>query len=175
MMSYISRNSSLARILHSVRFVNTSSSKSPVENDVLTIVSENNGVLKIQLNRPKTRNPLSMAIMESILNGITKNVSDEALRCIVISSTGPVYSAGHNLNKLKPEKGPDCQREVFDKCAELIHKIPKAPVLIIAKVDVLAAAAGFVMPRMKSSYMLFTGFSISAKDAYISGLVSAVC
>ncbi|XP_055836778.1 enoyl-CoA hydratase domain-containing protein 3, mitochondrial [Episyrphus balteatus] len=209
MLSSISRN--FSSVLKRGNLINTLSSNSPVGNEELAIISENDGVREIQLNRPKTRNPLSMGMMESILQGITENVNDKSLRCIVISSTGPVFSAGHNLNELKAEKGSDCQRKVFDKCAELIHQMQRAPVPIIAKVDGLAAAAGCqfvascdmiicterssfstpaasfgifchtpavaisrVMPRMKSSYMLFTGFPISAKDAYISGLVSAV-
>lgn len=187
------------------------STKSPVEKEELTVVSEINGVREIKLNQPRKRNPLSMAVMESIYQGITHNVENDALRCIVISSTGPVFSAGHNLNELTEEKGADCQHKVFDKLAEIICKIQSAPVPIIAKVDGLAAAAGCqlvascdllvcterssfstpaanfglfcntpavaisrVMPRMHSSYMLFTGFPISAKDAYIAGLVSAV-
>lgn len=213
MSRLISKN--ISSVLKRFNFVSgkslSSNSKSVLENEDLTIVSENDGVREIKLNRPKTRNTLSMAMMESILDGITYNINDNSLRCIVISSSGPVFSAGHNLSELTTEKGADCQRMVFDKCAELIHKMHQAPVPIIAKVDGLAAAAGCqfvascdllictekssfstpaasfgifchtpavaisrVMPRMKSSYMLFTGFAISAKEAYISGLVSAV-
>lgn len=184
---------------------------SNVSQSKLLEVKDIDGVREIILNDPKTRNALSMAMMNDILSEIKCKLNDNKTRCIVISSTGPVYSAGHNLKELVPETGTEYHRKIFSKLVEIITTIYKAPIPIIAKVDGLAAAAGcqFVascdmiicterssfstpaanfgvfcstpgiaisrtMPRMKSSYMLFTGLPITAQEAYVSGLVSKV-
>ncbi|XP_004517381.1 enoyl-CoA hydratase domain-containing protein 3, mitochondrial [Ceratitis capitata] len=174
-----------------------------------TIIKENDGVREIILNDPKARNTLSREVMTSIQEGITKDVQCEDLRCIVISSTGPVWSAGHNLKEIAASS--DCGHEIFSQLVDIIMNIYKSPVPIIAKVNGMATAAGLqlaascdmvvasdkasfaasgvnigifcttpgiaisrVMPRMKSSYLLFTGLPINAQDALAAGLASVV-
>lgn len=174
-----------------------------------TIIRQNDGVREIVLNDPKARNTLSCEVMSSILDGITKDVQDESLRCIVISSTGPVWSAGHNLKEISASS--DSGHAIFSQLVDIILNIYKSPVPIIAKVNGMATAAGLqlaascdmvvasdkasfaasginigifcttpgiaisrVMPRMKSSYLLFTGFPINAQDALSAGLASVV-
>uniref|UniRef100_A0A182YLZ9 Enoyl-CoA hydratase domain-containing protein 3, mitochondrial n=1 Tax=Anopheles stephensi TaxID=30069 RepID=A0A182YLZ9_ANOST len=100
------------------------------------------GVGTILLDNEKTRNSLSLDMMNSIHSNIVDNQHDTELRCIVLAAQGRVFSAGHNLKELTPEHGSDRHRQVFDKCSELIDAIRLAPVPIIAKVDGLAAAAG---------------------------------
>lgn len=82
-----------------------------------------------------------MLMMEDILKSLTTDIHDEKLRCIVLSSTGPVWSAGHNLKELTEDK-TESHREVFAKLSEIIMNMYKSPVPVIAKVDGLAAAAG---------------------------------
>ncbi|XP_054740399.1 enoyl-CoA hydratase domain-containing protein 3, mitochondrial [Anastrepha obliqua] len=174
-----------------------------------TIIKQCDGVREIILNDPRARNTLSREVMSSILEGITKDAHDEELRCIVISSTGPVWSAGHNLKEISAATDGGC--EIFSQLVEIIMNIYKAPVPIIAKVNGMATAAGLqlaascdmvvasdkasfaasgvnlgifcttpgiaisrVMPRMKSSYLLFSGFPINAQDALAAGLASVV-
>ncbi|XP_014087897.2 enoyl-CoA hydratase domain-containing protein 3, mitochondrial [Bactrocera oleae] len=174
-----------------------------------TIIKQNDGVREIVLNDPRARNTLSCEVMSLILDGITKDVHDESLRCIVISSTGPVWSAGHNLKEISASS--DKGHAIFSQLVDIILNIYKSPVPIIAKVNGMATAAGLqlaascdmvvasdrasfaasgvnigifcttpgiaisrVMPRMKSSYLLFTGFPINAQDALTAGLASVV-
>jgi len=108
----------------------------------LVDVFENNGTRNIVLNDEKTRNSMSLAMLESLLKSITNNQHDSALRCIVLSAKGKVFSAGHNLKELAPECGSDSHQGIFNKCAELMDSIMKSPVPVIAKIDGLAAAAG---------------------------------
>lgn len=103
-------------------------------------VAEADGIRNIILNDHKTRNSLSMGMMQSLIDEIKKNENDKALRVIVVQSTGSVFSAGHNLKELATDY--EGQKSVFNKCHELIKGIINSPVPIIAKVDGLAAAAG---------------------------------
>ncbi|XP_052889096.1 enoyl-CoA hydratase domain-containing protein 3, mitochondrial [Anopheles moucheti] len=108
----------------------------------LSTYTFNDGVGTILLDNEKTRNSLSLDMMESIHRHIVDNQHDTEIRCIVLAARGRVFSAGHNLKELTAEHGPDHHKQVFHKCSELIDTIRLAPVPIIAKVDGLAAAAG---------------------------------
>ncbi|XP_037946778.1 enoyl-CoA hydratase domain-containing protein 3, mitochondrial isoform X2 [Teleopsis dalmanni] len=106
-----------------------------------TEMTQCDGVREITLNEAKTRNSLSLAMMDSILENLTKDINNEELRCIILSANGPVWSAGHNLKELA--NSDECeQTEVFNKLTEIIMNIYQAPVPVIAKVNGLAAAAG---------------------------------
>lgn len=113
-------------------------------NHNLLAVTEADGVRNIQMVDGKTRNCMSMAMMDGLINEIKKSDDDKALRVIILSSTGPVFSAGHNLKELSADKGYENQRNVFNKCHELIKSIIHSPVPVIAKIDGLAAGECFL-------------------------------
>lgn len=177
----------------------------------LSTFTERDGVGHITLENEKTRNSLSLEMMNSIQQNILMHQNNPSVRCFVLSAKGHVFSAGHNLKELTPDKGSAFHNQVFSKCSELLGVILKAPVPIIARVDGLAAAAGCqlvascdvvvcsdkssfstpgasfgifcstpgiavarAVPRMKASYMLFTGLPINAHEAVQAGLVSKV-
>lgn len=105
----------------------------------LLSVTEADGIRNITMIDGKTRNCLSLAMMEDLTQAIKKNEDDKSLRLIVVSSTGPVFSAGHNLKELSSDKGYENQKSVFSKCNELISSVTNSPLPIISKVDGLAA------------------------------------
>lgn len=47
-----------------------------------------------------SRNSLSVAMMETLIENLTRGQHEPDLRAIVISSVGPIFSAGHNLKEL---------------------------------------------------------------------------
>lgn len=105
-------------------------------------INEYNGVREIVLNDAKTRNSLSLSMMDEILTALKKSWHDTNLRCIVLSSTGPVWSAGHDLKELAPECGAQQHTAVFEKLIDIANNIRKAPVPVIAKVNGIVAAGG---------------------------------
>ncbi len=176
--------------------------------ETYTEVFQSQGVRNIVMSHEKTRNSLSVDMMDQLIKNIVTH--QEYLRVILLSSNGPVWSAGHNLRELN-EKGPEDQLKVFNKLVELIKTIQMAEVPIVAQVDGIVAAAGVqlmahcdmviasdksefscpganvgifcstpgialvrTIPKMKTSYMLFTGLPIKADEALRVGLVSAV-
>lgn len=112
-------------------------------NHNLLSVTESDGIRNIAMVDGKTRNCLSIAMMESLIKEIKKNEDDKSLRIIVLSSTGPVFSAGHNLKELSPDKGYENQKGVFNKCHELIKSIIHSPLPVISRIDGLAAGKSF--------------------------------
>ena len=105
----------------------------------LLSVTEVDGIRNIKMVDEKTRNCLSMSMMENLIQEIKQNENDQSLRLIVLSSSGPVFSAGHNLKELAPEKGYESHKKVFNRCHELITSIISSPVPIISKIDGLVA------------------------------------
>lgn len=105
-------------------------------------VVDQDGVRKITLCNPKMRNPLSLEVLKELKGNIIAEKDNPALRCIVLSAEGPVFSAGHNLKELRKSNGEDYHRLVFGTCLELMKSIIESPVPVIAAVNGLAAAAG---------------------------------
>lgn len=81
-------------------------------------------------------------MMNELIESITHDQDDKNLRCIVISSTGNVFSSGHNLKELTADKGIEFHKQVFHRASDLMFSIMRSPVPVLAKVDGLAAAAG---------------------------------
>ncbi|CAH2043764.1 unnamed protein product, partial [Iphiclides podalirius] len=106
------------------------------------ITIESKGTREIVLNHEKTKNSLSLNMMNHLLEAINANKEDISLRAIVLSAKGNVFSAGHNLKELQSDNGVDHHRLIFKKATELMQSIIQSPVPVIAKVNGFAAAAG---------------------------------
>ncbi|KAF7285925.1 hypothetical protein GWI33_008898 [Rhynchophorus ferrugineus] len=98
-----------------------------------------NGIKTITMCDTKTRNSLSINMMGDLIKNI-KDTNNTDLRVIIITSEGPVFSAGHNLKEIAQD--PLKQRTCFNLASELMFSIIDSPVPVIAKVDGVAAAAG---------------------------------
>nr|CAD7568296.1 unnamed protein product [Timema californicum] len=108
----------------------------------LTKATQLDGVKKIVMVSNRTRNALSLQMMEDLIHHITFNQDDPNLRCIVLYGEGKVFSAGHNLKELTHKDGSDYHHQVFSTCSRLMLGILQCPVPVIAVVQGLAAAAG---------------------------------
>ncbi|KAJ9595783.1 hypothetical protein L9F63_013027, partial [Diploptera punctata] len=120
----------------------THSHTSCVLAEPLTKTIQLDGVRKIVMCNQKTRNALSLQMMEDLISNITFNQDDPGLRCIVLYGEGKVFSAGHNLKELTTKDGVEYHNQVFATCTKLMLGIMQCPVPVIAVVQGLAAAAG---------------------------------
>ena len=109
------------------------------------------GVLRLTLNAPATRNALSEGMMTALATALDDAALDDAVRVIVIAANGPVFCAGHNLKEMTaaraaPENSADRGRAYFTRilsqCARLMASIPAHPKPVIAEVAGTATAAG---------------------------------
>uniref|UniRef100_UPI0035900BBB enoyl-CoA hydratase domain-containing protein 3, mitochondrial isoform X5 n=1 Tax=Myxine glutinosa TaxID=7769 RepID=UPI0035900BBB len=108
----------------------------------LTLRNQENGIRTIVLNDVRTRNALSLAMLESLREDLTFQCDSPDLRVIILAANGPVFCAGHDLKELRPECGRDFHVKVFKTCSEVIQLLSQLPVPIVAKVQGLATAAG---------------------------------
>ncbi|KAK3864754.1 hypothetical protein Pcinc_029583 [Petrolisthes cinctipes] len=127
-------------IQRSVRYGSRHFSVSTPRKNPRLIVEETEGVRRITLADPKTRNSLSLEMLEALHSAVVK--TDPALRCIVLEAEGKVFSAGHNLKELTQKEGKGHHNRVFDACADLMLGLANLRVPVVAKVDGVATAAG---------------------------------
>ena len=109
------------------------SSSTCLHNAPLTLVEEKERVRYVTLNNPKKRNALSLALMESLLECITKDTSN--INAVVLKANGPVFSAGHDLRELRKEAGSEFHQKVFDKCTQLMKSVQDVPIPVIVQVS----------------------------------------
>ena len=119
---------------------------------LLSINNENiggDGIVKtITMNSPKTRNSLSLDMIENLIENIHDQANDGLCRCIVIKGEGKAFSAGHNLKEMTTKEGTEYHTKIFERCNVLMDTIMQCPIPVIAVVNGVAAAAGCQLVAM---------------------------
>jgi enoyl-CoA hydratase/carnithine racemase len=97
----------------------------------------------LTLNRPDSRNALSLEVMNDILGKLKVIETDQNIHVVVIRGKGPAFCAGHNL---KDMVGSDLDIQhfhtLFSVCAKMMQTLHKLPQPVIAQVHGIATAAG---------------------------------
>ena len=109
------------------------------------------GVLRLTLNDPATRNALSEGMLAALASALAEAAQEAAVRVIVLAANGPVFCAGHNLKEMTaartdPAHANDRGRAYFAKilgqCSAVMQSIPAHPKPVIAEIHGTATAAG---------------------------------
>ncbi len=116
-------------------------------NNILHSEQTAEGVLRLTMNDQKNRNALSEAMMNNLIEELTKATSNQSIRVIIIASNGPVFSAGHDLKEITAARnhkdfGEAYFKSLFDTCSSLMQLIVSCPKPVIAEVVGTATAAG---------------------------------
>ncbi len=101
----------------------------------------------LTLNRPKARNCLSLALLETLLEAIAEAGETAYIRAVVLTGAGPAFSSGHDLKELTAHRNdPDRGRAFYEKtiglCTDLMLSIVRSNKPVIAAVNGIATAAG---------------------------------
>ena len=98
---------------------------------------------KIILTNGEKYNPLSLGVIKDLKKELVFLSNNPRIKVIIISSNGPGFSAGHDLNELKKHKNDkNFFLELFNQCSDLMIKIMQLNQPVIAEVPGIAAAAG---------------------------------
>jgi enoyl-CoA hydratase/carnithine racemase len=113
----------------------------------ILLAERNQGILRLTLNDPKTRNSLSEAMMAALAIALDEAKQDRETRVIVIAAEGPAFCSGHNLKEItERRRDEDNGKAYFAKlmahCASLMQEIVHHPRPVIAEVHAPATAAG---------------------------------
>lgn len=112
-----------------------------MDDSIKAHIDDETGIARLVLNRPEQRNPLSTSTMRSVTAALRKLGDDETVRVVVLSATGPVFSAGHDLSEMVGRSLED-EREIFEVCTEMMDTVQAIPQPVIAAVQGPAIAAG---------------------------------
>ena len=113
----------------------------------LIIEDLKDSILKITLNNPSQQNTLSLDFINDLKNIIDKADKNDEVKVIILSSSGKVFSAGHNLKEIKShredkDQGLQFFTTLINSCSDLMIKIINNSKPIIAEVSGIATAAG---------------------------------
>ncbi|MCW3040344.1 MAG: enoyl-CoA hydratase/isomerase family protein [Solirubrobacterales bacterium] len=106
------------------------------------------GVATIAMDQPDSRNALSDALLEDLLNAFSQARADAAVRCVVLASTHPTtFSAGGNLGGFAADVPLIHKHQAtgrFPRLFTLIGELGK-PVICAANGHCLAGAFGLAL------------------------------
>lgn len=159
-------------------------------------------VCDLVLDSPDNRNALGTPLVDRLRDALARAAADDAVRTVVISSGGPVFSSGSDLNEPSPSLEPLIS--LFEAIADLAKPVVAsvggdvfgAAVGLVAACDIVVAAdtARFALPEVRwgvaptvaavlcvprlrpvdALEMMLTGEPRSAEWAQRAGLVTTV-
>jgi enoyl-CoA hydratase/carnithine racemase len=101
------------------------------------------GIATLTLNRPQSRNGLSLGMLQALKAALAAIAADANVRVVIIAGAGPAFCAGHDLKELRANNyDPTYVDALFAECAEVMQAIVRLPKPVIARVHGVATAAG---------------------------------
>lgn len=95
----------------------------------------------ITLNRPETRNALSMELLAELEELIGRISKERKVRVVIIKGAGQAFSSGHDLKQILDHHPVEVEK-LFEQCYRAMWAIRRAPQPYIAMVHGVATAAG---------------------------------
>ena len=110
--------------------------------------SDNRGVVTLTLNRPRSFNALSEAMLGALGAAFGELAADDTVRVVVLAAAGKAFCAGHDLKEMRSEPSLEYYQRLFGQCTEVMLAIQRLRVPVIARVHGLATAAGCQLVAM---------------------------
>ena len=106
------------------------------------------GVVTLTLNRPKSFNALSEAMLDALQTELEALATDDTARVVVLAAAGKAFCAGHDLKEMRAEPSLDYYRSLFGQCTRVMLAVQRLPVPVVARVQGIATAAGCQLVAM---------------------------
>lgn len=154
-------------------------SPAPSDDAPLVRSSVDRAIATITLDSPRNRNALSARLRSELSKALSEAMSDDEVRGVVLTATGPVFCAGADLKEI----GAALQGATVEPAPELpeiFEQIMGGPKPVIAVLNGAARAGGIglvaaadIALAPKSATFAFTEVRIGVVPAIISVPVSA--
>ncbi|MDR2614628.1 MAG: enoyl-CoA hydratase [Candidatus Accumulibacter sp.] len=109
----------------------------------LILKTQENGVVRLTLNRPQARNALSQAMLDTLLAELETIAADKSALVVILAGAGPAFCSGHDLKEMRATGFDRAYAEkLFAVCGKLMQRIVSLPQPVIARVHGIATAAG---------------------------------
>lgn len=105
------------------------------------------GVAVVTMCRADKKNALSIALRDAIADALDALAADEAVRVVVLTGEGSVFSAGFDLSEFGNAE-PEFQRELWASSDRFHRTVLRFPLPIVAAVNGPALAGGFDLAVM---------------------------
>lgn len=100
--------------------------------------------LHLTLNRPERANAFNFEMTQALQSALENAEKDSQVRCVVITGSGNVFSAGQDISEMKQSGGEISYREHLNKTYNpLILKIREMGKPVVAAVNGACAGAAF--------------------------------
>jgi 2-(1,2-epoxy-1,2-dihydrophenyl)acetyl-CoA isomerase len=109
------------------------------------LVSVDNGVATLTLNRPERLNAFTAALHEALTAALDRAASDPEIRALLITGAGRGFCAGQDLSERKPLPGgarPDLGQGLERYYNPLVRRLRDLEKPVVAAVNGVAAGAG---------------------------------
>jgi enoyl-CoA hydratase/carnithine racemase len=100
------------------------------------------GIAWLTLNRPTTRNALSLGLMETLDAELARIETTPTIKVVVIGGAGAAFCAGHDLRELRATPTRAFYEAAFALSSRLMLRVVRLPKPVIARVHGVATAAG---------------------------------
>lgn len=111
------------------------------------LVEKEGGVATLTLDRPRSINALSEAMIAALQVALDDVAADRAISAVVLRGAGKHFCAGHDLKEMQARRADDDGgrayfEALFASCAHMMKTIVRLPKPVIAEVTGIATAAG---------------------------------
>src|SRR4051794_21477966 len=98
----------------------------------------------VVLDRPEKKNALSIALRDEVSDCLDRFAGDEAVKSVVITGAGDVFSAGFDLSEFAAAAGdPQLDARLWASSDRFHHALLTFPLPLVAAVNGPALAGGF--------------------------------
>ena len=99
--------------------------------------TDDQGVTTLALDRPQSRNSLSMGMLRALRGALAEIAKDATVRVVLLAGNGPAFCAGHDLKEMtahraERDKGAAGFAALFTQCSKLMQQILMLPKPVIA-------------------------------------------
>jgi enoyl-CoA hydratase/carnithine racemase len=119
-----------------------------VEEPIVLHNQDARGVVTLTLNRPRSFNALSEAMLAALQREFETIARDDSVRVVILAAEGKAFCAGHDLKEMRAKPSLDYYQRLFAQCSDMMLTIQRLPVPVIARVQGIATAAGCQLVAM---------------------------
>jgi isohexenylglutaconyl-CoA hydratase len=109
------------------------------------LLNQDGGVLHVTLNRPDSRNAMSLAMVHELRAVLAAASAQREIRALVLRGAGGHFCAGGDIKDMAGAraKGSDAYRELNRTFGSMLEEFQQAPLVVIAVLEGAVLGGGF--------------------------------